>query len=100
MVLASPWPNAVTDDFAPGLALGLALMHGFVWSSMALISFMPPFVRQWRILITALAVMAMLVATAFIIGVAQGFNLGAAKLYTLVFVIPAMWSLRWRLVSS
>ena len=87
-------PSVGIADAVGALALNLALLAGFAWSFMALISFMPPHVRQLHIVFTAPFVMAGIVALAFVIGVAQGFNMEVAKLYTIALVLPAVWGLR------
>ena len=91
-------PSGGVSDVGAAMALGLAIFSGFLWSLLALISFIPSFVRQFHVVFIALGSMTGLVALAFAIGVAQGFNLGAAKLYTIVLVFSAVWSLRWYLL--
>ena len=88
-------PSVGVSGLVEGLALGLTLSGGFVWSLMAFISFVPSYLRQLHVVFAALFVMVGLIVLAFAIGVAQGFNLGAAKLYTIVLVLPAVLALRW-----
>lgn len=99
MFLGSPWLYPASG-YALGPILGLPLVHGFLWSIIALISFLPPFVRQWHLVLAALGGIVAIVMLAFAVGVVQGFSLGAAKLYTVALVIPAVWSLRSYLVKS
>ncbi len=84
-----------SGTFFTGFAHMIVLSVGLVWSLMAFISFLPLSVRQIPSVLIALCVMTGLVALAFVIGVVQGFNLGAAKIDTVILVIAAVWAFRW-----
>ena len=87
-------PSVGIADAVAGLAFNLALLAGFAWSLVAIVSFVPPHVRRLHVVFAAPFGMAGLVALAFVIGVAQGFDMGAAKLYAIVLILPAVWGLR------
>lgn len=72
----------------------LTFFLGFVWGIMALISFLPSYVRHLHIALAALLTIGGLIVLAFTIGVLQGFQLGAAKLYAIMLIIPAAWAFR------
>ena len=87
-------------EFGADLALWAAVSMGALGGVVAIISFARFFWRQLHIVFVALIGMAALIALAFVIGVLQGFNMWAAKLYAIPLVLASGTGLSWYLRRS
>lgn len=82
-------------ELVAGLCIGVSLFYGII----ALIVFRPTR-GQLSSVLAALLSMIALFALAFAIGIVQGFDLGAAKLYAASLILIAAFALRWHLRSQ
>lgn len=94
-VLFTSTPNQSTDLALPTtenviqvVGLGISIIY-----SVIAIGAFAPSLRQLPVVLTALPVIAGFVALAFTLGIAQGFNLWFAKVYTVVFFLLAAYAL-------
>ncbi len=74
------------------IAMWLSILVGLVYGVIALITFRPP-LRQLPVVLATMLGMFALFALAFAIGIAQGFQLGFAKLYAFALIATATFVL-------
>ena len=77
----TPWDIAQVAGFVASIPLSVLAIAAF-----------PPSLRQLPIVVLATPAMVGLVVLAFAIGIAQGFQLGLAKLYAVLFVLVATYA--------